>query len=231
MKVKRRVHTPNLRGREGQRTSTAILGRIVTREGSPTSHHQMMMPCSSHLRARIPRAFTPRTARRPTQPLLQLLDFLDPRLGLALELLDVFDRALHGGGLAVALRAGLGRGGGSFAAAGPALGATVSGGGGGSGSGTSAAAFVFAGGMIFRSDVVGARRRRWRQQRLHFLERGVDAVATALLGDFVGGALGGEIGGELLWVVDAGEAGTVDEVLVVRFRGEEESVVLVGHIN
>ena len=66
------------------------------------------------------------------------------------------------------------------------------------------------------------------QQRLHLLQGGVDAVAAALLGDLVRGALAGEVGAEFLRVGDAGEAGAVEEVLVVGFGGEEQGVVVVG---
>ena len=54
------------------------------------------------------------------------------------------------------------------------------------------------------------------------MEGGVDAVATPLLGDFVGRAFGAEVGGEGLGVGDAREVGAFEDVLVVGLGGEEE---------
>lgn len=54
------------------------------------------------------------------------------------------------------------------------------------------------------------------------MQRVVDPVATALLGDFVRGAFRSQVGGEGFWVRDAGEVGAFEDVLVVGFGGEEE---------
>jgi hypothetical protein len=59
---------------------------------------------------------------------------------------------------------------------------------------------------------------------LHLAESFVDAVASALFGDFVRCAFAGQAGGERVGIVDSGKCVAFEKVLIIRFGGKKKSM-------